>query len=82
LEKLIRVTTPRIIVLFVVRSILVKMNQKKIKQSMDEIKKKMMLIEWDRKKNYPLLKSGIYEELKKEYEKLEKELKNNKKIQE
>jgi len=54
------------------------MRQEDIKQEMYEIKSKMRTIEWDRERNLALSNKHIYEQLKIDYEKLEKKLKDKK----
>lgn len=56
-----------------------KVGQEEIKEKMHEIKSKMMLIEWDKERSLAFSKDRIYKELKEEYEKLEKELKDEEK---
>ena len=50
------------------------MNEQTIKERMREIKNKMALIEWDKKRSNTFSKDHLYEELKQEYGKLESQL--------
>lgn len=50
------------------------MKKEILEEQMDELRRKMGIIEWDRKHNLSFAKEHLYDELKKKYNKLKKSL--------
>ena len=50
------------------------MKKETIMEQMDELRKKMEIIEWDRKHSLSFAKERLYDELKKKYNELKKSL--------